>query len=183
MKTLDPRIRHEHIARYGATDEIDDYLRTLENLRPVPDYESGQDHHMLARSIWPEYKNLKVHPWNRLRVSYALHPALTEIQSWFEERLRVAAHMMKGQTAEARLEAIRKVHALKDERGKSVHAVKNGRRMHELYPHVARENIRKALAKPNHGRAGGKKALELGVGIHARTSQQILEDARRGGGL
>jgi hypothetical protein len=36
MKILDPRIRKEHVARYGTADEIGDYLRTLEisNLCP-----------------------------------------------------------------------------------------------------------------------------------------------------
>jgi hypothetical protein len=105
---IDSRIRNEHIARYGATDEIEDYLRTLENLVPVPDDKPGQNHHMLAQSVWVRYADFKTHPWNRLRVSRRIHIALTELQSRFEERLRSAVLLMKGQTVEAFLEGIRR---------------------------------------------------------------------------
>src|ERR1700733_9137327 len=109
MRTLDSRIRKEHIARYGATDEIEDYLRTLEGLLSyvVPVGYVAQNHHMLARCIWPEYSSLAVHPWNRLRVSYKIHAALTELQSRFEERLQLAMLYMNGKTAEAFLETRR----------------------------------------------------------------------------
>jgi hypothetical protein len=100
MRTLDPRISELHIARYGATD-TERYLSVINNIPALPDDKRGENHHLLAASTWPEYKNLKANPWNRLRVSHAVHAALTELQSEFEARLRHAALLMKGQSVEA----------------------------------------------------------------------------------
>ena len=106
---LDPRIRDEHIARYGATEDVENYLRTLESLLSyvVPSGYPAENHHMLAQSVWGRFSNFRTHPWNRLRVSRKLHIALTELQGRFEARLRYAALLMKGKLTEAFLESIR----------------------------------------------------------------------------
>ena len=170
MITLDSRIRKEHIARYGATEDVDSYLRTLEGLRPLSDDEAGENHHMLAKSIWPEYGDLKANPWNRLRVSYALHTALTEIQSWFEELLRFAALMMKGQTADARLETCSRAGKIGGKIGGKVSVESGhwarllklglggkigGKRAHERHPNLMSEI----------GEVGGKVGGKIGSKI------------------
>jgi hypothetical protein len=107
-RILDSRIRTEHISKYGESDEILGYLHVLEVLPVISEDSPGENHHMLARSAWPEYSNLKNNPWNRLRVSYGVHTALTELQSRFDKRLRIAALLMKGLSSEAHLEIARR---------------------------------------------------------------------------
>ena len=155
---IDSRIGENHIARYGATDEVQDYLRTLENLRVVPDDQPGEDHHMLARSVWPEYGDLKVNPWNRLRVSYRIHIALTDLQSRFEKRLRVALLMMRGQTVEARRESC----SIGGKRGYELYptlASERAKRTHERYPNLASEMGKRGGSKS--GKIGGKRVHEF----------------------
>lgn len=186
MKTLDPRIRHEHIARYGATDEIDDYLRTLENLRPLRDDESGQDHHMLARSIWPEYASLKANPWNKLRVSYKIHTALTELQSRFEERLRFALLLTKGKTAEAFL--ITRRRGGKTQGRKNVEsghlanirskAGKMGGRTNAQSGHMERLG-KSGVGGRLGGKIGGRKNAESGLLTRIRTFDSCSRGGKR----
>src|SRR5580698_804972 len=102
---IDARIRSEHIARYGATEAVETYLSVLERVPTVPNTAQGENHHMLARSIWPEYGDLRTHPWNRLRVCRGVHTALTELQSRFEDRLMFAVFLMKGQSVDAQFDA------------------------------------------------------------------------------
>jgi hypothetical protein len=143
-QTIDSRIRQPHVARYGATDEVEGYLLTLENLIPVADDRRGENHHMLMKSVWPEFADLKTNPWNRLRVTRAIHTALTELQSRFEARLRFAMLLMKGQSVEAQLEARR--------RGGKI----GGKRAFKLHPNQASE-----MGKLG-GKIGGKKTAESG---------------------
>jgi hypothetical protein len=105
-RTLDSRISSEHIARYGPID-TERYLAVIKNIPELSDEKRGENHHLLAKSIWPQYANLKANPWNRLRVSHAVHIALTDLQGEFENRLRRAALLMKGQSTEAFLEMCR----------------------------------------------------------------------------
>ena len=174
MKTLDPRIRDEHIARYGATDDVGAYLRTLGGLLSyvVPDASyRAQNHHMLAKSVWPQYANLRIHPWNRLRVSYALHTALTDIQSWFEERLRGAACLMKGQSTEDFYETARKNGKIQGRKNvTSGHLAKIahlGGKKHVESGHLAR------LRTPEHQRNAGKLGGKIQGKRNAESDQWV----------
>lgn len=204
MGEIDFRIRDEHVKRYGCTEDVESYLRTLEGLRPLRDDEAGDNHHMLAQSVWPEYSILKTNPWNRLRVSWAIHNALTEIQSWFEERLRSAALLRKGQTAEAFLAACssggKVVHAVKGEDGKSAHAVKAGKRCHELHPnrqseiskrtHQLHPNLASQMGKvakrrwdaltPEQRREANRGNIEAANQWRLANPEQAAEIARKG---
>lgn len=182
---LDPRIRELHLARYGATDEIDDYLRTLENLRGVPDDKRGENHHMLAKFVWGEYANLKENPWNRLRVSRAIHVALTELQSRFEERLRIALLLMKGQSQDAHITACRLNGRRNVESGHLArlrtpeHQRAASKRRHELYPNLSRETAA-IYFTPKHQRAAaklaGQKNVESGHLDRIRPSKASLRE-------
>ena len=165
IRILDPRIRSEHIARYGEI-ETERYLSVIHNIPASPDDKLGENHHLLARSIWPEYANLKAHPWNRLRVSRAVHTALTELQGEFEQRFRFAALMMKGLTTDAQLEARRK--------GGTIGGKIGGKRTQELHPEIYREIGKKnvesghlaRLRTPEHQRAAGKIGGKIGGAKH-----------------
>jgi hypothetical protein len=171
---LDARIRQLHIAQYGSTDEVKGYLRTLESLVPVRDDKRGENHHVLARSVWPEFADLRVHPWNRLRCSHAIHTALTTIQAWFERKLRSAALRMKGQTLEAHLEACSRGGKIGGRtagklRGMIATATPGymsmmGKRTHELHPNQASENGKRcAELHPNLAKERGKKGGMVNV--------------------
>jgi hypothetical protein len=154
---IDSRVREFHISKYGETEDVLDYLRVLESLTPVPDNEPGENHHMLAKSAFPEFADLNANPWNRLRVRRGLHIGLTKIQGWFDARLRHAALMMQGMTAEAFLETAKRNgtiqgkiavesgqlaearQAINPERRKERSKIL-GKRVHELYPDLARQN-------------------------------------------
>ena len=170
MKILDPRIRKEHVARYGTADEIEDYLRTLEGLlsysHTMPVGYRAENHHMLARSVWPEYSNLTDNPWNRLRISRALHIALTELQSRFEERLRHAALLMKGQSAEAFLKNAQATGRMHKARGTGIFAPgmkgKGAKRRHELHPNLSSEIMKRTMkTHPTLLSDNGKRRHEL----------------------
>jgi len=47
---IDSRIRQLHVARYGATDDVESYFGTLGSTRPLRDDEPGENHRMLAQS-------------------------------------------------------------------------------------------------------------------------------------
>lgn len=149
MRTLDPRIRELHIARYGAED-TERYLAVIENVPVLPDDKRGENHHLLAASTWPECKNLKANPWNRLRVSHAVHAALTQLQGEFEARLNGAALLMKGQSVEAHLAACRRGGT----KGGQIAGRKNIESGHWV-------RIR-GLGASKGGKIGGKTAVESG---------------------
>ena len=98
---IDPRVRSEHVSRYGATDDVEAYLRVLDNTPPLSNDLRAENHHLLAQSIWPEYSDLRENEWNRLRVSHEVHSTLTELQGKFEPRLQRAALLMNGQSNDA----------------------------------------------------------------------------------
>ena len=166
MSRLDSRIREPHVARYGATDEVEDYLNTLEYCPPVPDDQPGEDHHILARSIWSEFSNLKLHPWNRLRVTYRTHITLTEMQAAFEDRLRFALRLMKGQSTGAYLESCRKGGKIGGQKVGKIQGQKNVESGH--LARISRLGGRKT-AESGHlasicsmgGKKGGKRTHEL----------------------
>lgn len=155
---IDSRIRQLHVARYGTSDEVEGYLRTVENLVPVSDGKPGENHHMLMKSVWPEFADLKTNPWNRLRVTRAIHTALTELQSRFEERLRYVSLMMKGQSAEAQLAACSRggrtqgrIQGRKNAESGHIARIatpescsKGGKTTYARHPELARENGRRA---------------------------------------
>jgi hypothetical protein len=156
---IDPRIRLEHVSRYGATDAVEAYLRVLENIPPVAENTPGDDHHMLARSTWPKYANLKVNPWNRLRVHRGVHTALTELQSRFEDRLRVAVFMMKGQSLEASLDSKRRGGRLGGKIGSKTGKRASGRRAVESGQLAS---IRSREASVKGGTITGRRNVESG---------------------
>lgn len=174
MGTLDPRIRKLHIARYGLIEDVDSYLRTLEGLRPLRDDEAGENHHMLAQSVWPEYKDLKANPWNRLRVSYAIHTALTEIQSWFEERLRFAALMMKGLSVEAAFNA----RSIAGKKGGKVSGRKNGTAQGKKNLESGQWD-RVRCKDGRGGKIGGKIAVESGRIANMPTFESCSKGGQR----
>jgi hypothetical protein len=100
-RVIDPRVRSEHVSRYGATDDVEAYLRVLDNTPTLSNDLRAENHHLLAQSIWPEWADLKENEWNRLRVSHEVHAVLTELQGRFEPRLQHAALLMRGQSTDA----------------------------------------------------------------------------------
>lgn len=173
---IDPRVRQLHISKYGETEDVLDYVRVLEDITPVPDDKPGENHHMCAKSAFPEFADLKAHPWNRLRVSRGIHIGLTKIQSWFDGRLRVAVLLMKGMTAEAYQEHQRVAGRL------------GGKRTRELYPDLAkrrgRTSGRKAVESGQLAGIrgmGGKKLYELGQGLFGMTPEQRQAASKLGG--
>src|SRR5271170_1229379 len=167
-RILDARIRSEHIARYGATEDVEAYLHVLGNLPTVLDSGRGEDHHMLAKSVFPEYADLKAIPWNRLRIHRGVHTALTILQSRFEERLKSAAFLMKGQSNEAFIEMCRRQGKKNVESGLLDRIrSKAGKRTHELYPEMASQ----------WGKISGRKNVESGHILNIAT----VESCNKGG--
>src|ERR1700733_6989917 len=163
-RKLDPRIREELVAKYGATEDVLAYLRVLEVLPDVPDDEDGENHHMLHRSAFPQYVSLRTNPWNRIRIHRGVHTGLTELQARFDLRLRRAAMQMKGKSAEAWLEVCRL----------------GGKRVHELYPNLASEMGKRAhMLHPNLARKTGKIAGRISVESGRLASYRTPEHQRK----
>jgi hypothetical protein len=184
---IDPRVRSEHIAKYGATDDVEAYLRVIENIPSVSDDNPGEDHHMLARSIWPEYANLKANPWNRLRVHRGVHTALTELQGRFEGVLRFAAAMMKGRPSlEMQLEHLARIRTPEHQRAAAAVAGKKSSesgRIQELGRIQGRKNVESGHLSRicrEGGRIGGKIAGKISGRI-AKESGRLLKISSLGG--
>jgi hypothetical protein len=166
---LDSRIRELHVVRYGV-EPTERYLAVIANIPSLSDNRRGENHHLLARSIWPEYADLKANPWNRLRVSRAVHIALTQLQGEFEGRLRFASAMMLGQSVEALRVAGRKggkvagalnvisghMKKLRESGACRRGGKLGGKRVCKLYPEMMAE------CRQRGGKTSGKAALESG---------------------
>lgn len=51
------------------------YLKFVEFVRqtPYPEDELTEEHHILPKSVFPEFENLRKYPWNSIRLSYRHH--------------------------------------------------------------------------------------------------------------
>lgn len=192
---LDPRVRSEHVAKYGDAD-TERYLSVIANVPTLPDGKRGENHHLLARSIWPQYANLNENPWNRLRVSRAVHIALTQLQGEFDERFRIAALRMSGLTVEAHFEmcsrAGRKGGTIAVTRGVGIHALTheqrsaNGRRAGHI---GGRKNAKSGHLKnlatfescSKGGRIGGRRNAESGQIMTIATFESRSKAGKKGG--
>jgi hypothetical protein len=159
---IDSRIRELHVARYGATDDVEAYLHVLETLPDMSD-DNGENHHMLAKSIWPEHAKAS---WNILRIHRGVHTGLTELQAMFEPRLRHITLMMKGQTVDAYLESCRRggktAGKMAVEQKKGIHSPEMRGVGGKIQGKIAVESGQLASIRGMGGRISGKMNVESG---------------------